>query len=165
MKDLGEADHILGIKLLRDHKHKMLNLSQVIYINKILVHFCMQDSKKGFLPFRHGISLTKDQCPKTPVEIENMKAVFSMHQQWVASCMLCFALDICFSKGIVSKYQSTPRREHWTAVKNIIKNLKRTRDYILVYQADSLVPIRHTNSNFQSDKDFKKLISGNMFTL
>ena len=75
MKDLGEVDHILGIKLLQDCKHRMLGLSQAIYIDKIIACFSMQDSKKGFLPFRHGISLSKDQCPKTPVEIENMKAV------------------------------------------------------------------------------------------
>ncbi|XP_075103506.1 uncharacterized protein LOC142178077 [Nicotiana tabacum] len=37
--------------------------------------FSMHDSKKGFLPFRHGISLSKDQSPKTDEEIEKMKAV------------------------------------------------------------------------------------------
>ena len=73
MKDLGEAGHILRIKLLGDHKHRMLGLSQAIYIDKIIARFSMQDSKKWFLPFRHGISLSKDQCSKTPVEIENTK--------------------------------------------------------------------------------------------
>ena len=52
MKDLGEASHILEIKLLRDHQKKMLGLSQASYINQILVRFSMQDSKKGFIPFR-----------------------------------------------------------------------------------------------------------------
>ena len=75
MKNLGEVNHILGIKLLRDRKHKMLGLSQAIYIDKILARFSMQDSKKWFIPFRHGISLTKDHYPKTLVEIEDMKAV------------------------------------------------------------------------------------------
>ena len=60
MKDLGEASHILGIKLLRDRKQSMLGLSQATYIDQILAHFSMQDSKKGFLPFRHGITLSKD---------------------------------------------------------------------------------------------------------
>ena len=60
MKDLGEASHILGVKILRDHKQRMLGLSQATYIDKILACFSMQDSKKDFLPFRHGISLSKD---------------------------------------------------------------------------------------------------------
>ncbi|KAL6341448.1 hypothetical protein AAG906_032567 [Vitis piasezkii] len=44
MKDLGEAAHILGIKLMRNRKKRMIGLSQ-------------------------------DQSPKTPEEIESMKAI------------------------------------------------------------------------------------------
>ena len=55
--------------------------------------------------------------------------------------------------------------QQWTTVKNIIKYLKRTRDYMLVYQSNSLVPIGYTDSNFQSDKDSRKLTSRNIFTL
>lgn len=74
MKDLGEAGYILGIKLMRDRRNRMLGLSQAGYIDTILARFSMQDSKKGLLPFRHGISLSKDQCPKGPDEIESMRA-------------------------------------------------------------------------------------------
>ncbi|KAL2462240.1 Gag/pol protein [Abeliophyllum distichum] len=66
MKDLGEASYVLGIQILRDRKNKLLALSQATYIDKILVRFAMQDSKKGNLPFRHRIQLSKEQSPKTP---------------------------------------------------------------------------------------------------
>ena len=46
MKDLGKANFILGIKLWRDRKNKMLSLSQAGYINKVLERFNMQNSKK-----------------------------------------------------------------------------------------------------------------------
>ena len=39
MKDLGEASHILGIKLMRDHQKRMLGLSQASYINQILTKY------------------------------------------------------------------------------------------------------------------------------
>jgi hypothetical protein len=65
MKDLGEASYILGIKLLRDRKNRMIGLSQSAYIDKVLARFNMLDSKKGMLPFRHGVALSKDQCPQT----------------------------------------------------------------------------------------------------
>ena len=55
MKDLREANFILGIKLWRDRKNKMLGLSQSGYIDKVLEQFSMQNSKKGLLPFRHGV--------------------------------------------------------------------------------------------------------------
>ncbi|CAN4119939.1 unnamed protein product [Withania somnifera] len=65
MKDPGEAAHILGIKVLRDSKKRMLGLSQALYIDTILTGLSMHESKKGFLPFIHGISLSKNQRPKT----------------------------------------------------------------------------------------------------
>ena len=65
MKDLGEANFILGIKLWRDRKNRMLGLSQVSYIDKVLEWFSMQNSKKGLLPFRHGVPLFDGQRPKT----------------------------------------------------------------------------------------------------
>ena len=46
MKDLGEANFILGIKLWRDRKNKMLGLSRSGYIDKFLERFSMQNSKK-----------------------------------------------------------------------------------------------------------------------
>ena len=52
MKDLEEVSHILGIKLMRDRQKRMLGLSQATYIDQILARFSMQNSKKGFVPFR-----------------------------------------------------------------------------------------------------------------
>ena len=166
MKDLGEAAHILGIKLMRNRKKKMIGSSQVLYIDTILNRFNMQGSKKGFLPFRHGIVLYKDQSPKTPEEIESMKAVpYASAVGSLMYAMLCTRPDICFAVGMVSRFQSNPGREHWTAVKHIIKYLKRTRDYMLVFQSENLVPIGYTDSDFQSDQDSRKSTSGNVFVL
>jgi hypothetical protein len=59
MKDLGEVTYILGIKIYRDRSKRLIGLSQDAYIDKILDQFNMQDSKKGFLPMSHGITLSK----------------------------------------------------------------------------------------------------------
>ncbi|KAL6318107.1 hypothetical protein AAG906_035252 [Vitis piasezkii] len=50
MKDLGEASYILGIQMTRDRKNRLLALSQAAYIDKVLVKFAMENSKKGNLP-------------------------------------------------------------------------------------------------------------------
>ena len=103
MKDLGEVNFILGIKLWRDRKNRMLGLSQAGYIDKILEQFSMQNSKRGLLLFRHGLPLYDDQRPKT-LEEENM-----MRQIPYASvvgslmyAMLCTRPNICYLVGIVS---------------------------------------------------------------
>ena len=90
MKELGEANYILGIKLLRDRKNKLLALSQASYIDKIVTRFGMENSKRGLLPFRHGIHLSKEQSPKTPEEKELMSKKNLMLRLLVVSCMLCY---------------------------------------------------------------------------
>ena len=75
LKDLGEASYILGIQIIRDRKNNILALSQASYIDKVLARFLMQDSKKGLLPTRHGIILSKDQCSQTPQEEEDMRRI------------------------------------------------------------------------------------------
>ncbi|WVZ97629.1 hypothetical protein U9M48_043146 [Paspalum notatum var. saurae] len=49
MKDLGEAAYILGIKIYRNRSKRLIGLSQITYIDKVLKRFNMHDSKKGFL--------------------------------------------------------------------------------------------------------------------
>ena len=65
MKDLGESQYVLGIKIIQDKKNKIIALSQENYIGSILSKYNMQDSKNGFTPFRYGINISQDQCPKT----------------------------------------------------------------------------------------------------
>ena len=79
--------------------------------------------------------------------------------------MLCMRLDICYAVGIVSRYQSNPGMVHWIAVKNILKYLRKTRDYMLVYSGGDLNPIGYTDFDFQSDKDSRKSTSRSIFTL
>ncbi|KAH9780743.1 hypothetical protein KPL71_008200 [Citrus sinensis] len=166
MKDLGETSYILGIKLLRDQKNKTLALSQAVYIDKILARFSMENSKTGLLPFRHGITFSNDQSPKISEEIERMRRV--PYAEAVGSlmyAMLCTRPDICFAVGMVSRYQFNPGPQYWTAVKHIIKYLKRTKNYMLVYSGDELILVGYTNSDFLSDKNFRKSTSGYVFTL
>ena len=69
MKDLGEAQYILGIRIYRDRSKRMIRLSQSTYIDKIVNKFNIVNFDKGFLPMSHSISLSKKQCPLTPDEL------------------------------------------------------------------------------------------------
>ena len=72
--------------------------------------------------------------------------------------ILCTRPAIYFAISIVSRYQSNPGPEHWTAVKHILKYLRRTKDYLLMYGVDELIPVGYTDSDFLLDKDSRKLI-------
>ncbi|KAA0063352.1 gag/pol protein [Cucumis melo var. makuwa] len=166
MKDLGEAQFVLSIQIFRDHKNKTLALSQDSYIDEIVIKYSMQNSKRGLLPFWHGVTLSKEQCPKTPQEVEEMRHIpYASGVGSLMYAMLCTRPDICYAVGIVSRYQSNPGLAHWTAVKTILKYLRRTRDYILVYNSKDLILTGYINSDFQSDRDSRKSTSGSVFTL
>ena len=109
----------------------------------------MQDSKKEFVHFRVGNSISSNHRPKTQAEIERMRGI--LYTSPVGSlmyAMLCTRPDIYFAMGMVCIYQYDPSEEHWIAVKHILKYLRRTRDYMLVYQDESLEPIGYTDSDF-----------------
>jgi len=166
MKDLGEASYVLGIKIIRDRKKKLLALSQASYIDKVLSRYSMQNSKKGNLPSRHGIHLSKEQCPKTPQQEEDMRRYpYASAVGSLMYAMLCTRPDICYAVGVVSRYQSNPGLDHWVAVKCILKYLRRTRNYMLVYSGEDLSLTGYTDSDFQSDRDSRRSTSGSVFTL
>ncbi|KAL0455059.1 UNVERIFIED_CONTAM: hypothetical protein Slati_0845100 [Sesamum latifolium] len=71
-KDLGEASYILGIKIIRDRSKRMLGMTQTSYVEKVLKRFKMENSRRGFLPMRHGLKLSKKQSPKTDEELRKM---------------------------------------------------------------------------------------------
>lgn len=126
----------------------------------------MLDSKKWLLPFRHGVPLIKEQCPKTRQEGEQMRNVhFASTVGCLMYVMLCIRPDICFAAGMVSRYQSNLGPTHWVVVKHILKYLKRTRDYMRVYHCEDLTTTGYIDFDFQSDRDSRKSTSGYVYTL
>ncbi|KAA3483428.1 gag/pol protein [Gossypium australe] len=74
--------------------------------------------------------------------------------------IFCTHLDIYFVVGMINQYQTDPCLRHWQAVKHILRYLKRTKGYMLVYSRENL-----THSDFQTCKDSRKSTSGSVFVL
>ena len=56
--------------------------------------------------------------------------------------------------------------DHWIAVKNILKYLKRTRDMFLVYGGDKELTVKgYVDASFDTDPDDSKSQTGYVFTL
>ncbi|KAM1936807.1 hypothetical protein ACFX15_014034 [Malus domestica] len=103
MKDLGDASYVLGIKLYRDRSRKLIGLSQSMYIDKVLSRFQMEQSKKGFLPVRHGIHLSKSMEPKTPEEIRQMNMIpYASAIGSLMYAMICTMPDITYAVSITT---------------------------------------------------------------
>ena len=71
--------------------------------------------------------------------------------------LLCTRHDVYLAISLVGRYQSNPGVDHWTAVKNIPKYLKRTKDMFLVYGGDKeLVVNGYVDASFDTDPDDSK---------
>src|SRR3990170_6844374 len=137
MKDLGEATYILGIQIYRDRSRCLIGLSQSTYLDNVLKKFKMDQSKKGFLPVLQGVKLSKTQSPTAAEERERMKIIpYASAIGSIIYAMLCTRPDMCLAISLVGRYQSNLGVDQWTAVKNILKYLKRTKDMFLVYGGD-----------------------------
>ena len=167
MKDLGDAAYILGIRIYRDRSKRLIGLSQEMYIDKVLNRFNMQNSKRGFLPMAHGINLSKNQCPTTTDERDKMSDIpYASAIGSIMYAMICTRPDVSYALSVTSRYQADPGEGHWTAVKNILKYLRRTKDVFLVYGGDEeLVVNGYTDASFQTDKDDYRSQSGFVFIL
>ncbi|KAK9133630.1 hypothetical protein Scep_013158 [Stephania cephalantha] len=76
MKDLGAAKQILGLRIERDRKNKLLKLCQREYISKVLKRFNMDNAKPVSTPLAgHFKNLSKQHSPKTEEEQKNMENI------------------------------------------------------------------------------------------
>ncbi|KAK1694795.1 hypothetical protein QYE76_011492 [Lolium multiflorum] len=79
---------------------------------------------------------------------------------WKRNCSKYLA-DL--KSGLVKKKKGM---EHWTAVKNILKYLKRTKDMFLCYGGDQeLIVTSYTDASWNTDPDDSKSQSGYVFIL
>ena len=78
IKDMGEANYVLGVKIVRDRLKKLLCLSQETYIKKVLERFRMNNAKPVDTPVEKGFVLTLNHCPKNEEE-RNKCPVYHTH--------------------------------------------------------------------------------------
>ena len=80
--------------------------------------------------------------------------------------MLCIRSDVAYALGVASRLQADLGEDHWKAMKNILKYLRRTKDIFFIYGGGSESKLEgYTDSNFRSDLDDSKSISGYVFIL
>ncbi|KAL9230629.1 hypothetical protein vseg_005957 [Gypsophila vaccaria] len=80
--------------------------------------------------------------------------------------MMCTRPNVAYALSMVSRDQGNPGESHWIAVKNILKYLRRTKDWVLVYGGDDeLCAKGYKDASFQTDRDDSKSQSDFVFTL
>eukprot|EP00253_Pinus_taeda_P024773 PITA_24773 len=135
MKDLGAINYILGMEIKRDRSKRKLWLNQRRYVEIILQRFNMQDNKPVKVPIPVGVRLFAEQCPKTQEEEEDMSRVpYASAVGSLMYAMVCIRPDITHVVGVLSRFMSKLRKEHWTTMKQVFRYLHGTSDYGFCYQ-------------------------------
>jgi hypothetical protein len=166
MKNLGVAKKILGMRITRDKKNRKLTLSQGEYIEKVLERFRMKNAKPIGTHLANHFKLTKEMCPKTQEEIEYMSRVpYSSTVKSLMYAMVCTRPDIAHEVGVVSRYMSNPSKEHWEAIKWILRYLRGTSTRALCFGDSNIILQGYVDSNMTGDKDSRRSTTGYVFTV
>ena len=79
--------------------------------------------------------------------------------------MVCIRPDIAHVVGVVSSFMSRPRKQHWEAVKWILRYLRGSLDTCLCFTSESLKLQDYVDADFAGDIDGRKSTTGLLFTL
>ncbi|CAM8986036.1 unnamed protein product [Rhodiola kirilowii] len=109
MKNFGSAQKILGVKIIRDRKHRTICLSQTDYINKVLTKFSMLNVKPSPVPLGGHLELSKADCPSNDAEKQQMANVsYDVATGSVMYAMLCIRSDLAYFISVLSRFMSNP---------------------------------------------------------
>ncbi|GJW84868.1 zinc finger, CCHC-type containing protein [Tanacetum coccineum] len=155
MKDIGEADVIMGIRI--KHGSNGIAISQSHYIEKVLKKFNYFDCTP--------VSTPLDTCEK--LMPNRGMAVSQLEYSRVIGCLMyamtCTRPDNAFAVGKLSRYTSNSGTQHWQAIQRVLKYLKKTMDYILVYSGYPSVLKGYTDASWISNTEDNSSTSGWVF--
>lgn len=157
MKDLGEADVILGIKIKREGKG--LTLTQSHYIEKVVKRFQCDKS-------------TPVSTPMDPSEklLPNLgEPISQLEYSQVIGCLM-YAMtstrpDIAFAVGKLSRYTSRPSSSHWKALRRVLRYLKGTMTYGIAYVGSPSTLEGYTDASWITNMEDHSSTSGWVFLL
>ena len=68
------------------------------------------------------------QCPRNQYEIDQMKTVpYALAIGSLQYAQVCTRPDLAFVTGLLGRFQSNPRIEHWKLVKKVLRYLQGTK--------------------------------------
>nr|GEW06481.1 retrovirus-related Pol polyprotein from transposon TNT 1-94 [Tanacetum cinerariifolium] len=125
MKDMGEVDVILNIKIQMNSNGYILTQSH--YIEKTLKKFRHYDDRTVVTPFDLKVQLKKNKG----------QSISQLHYTYVLGSLMYIVNytrpDLAYSVSRLSRYSHNPGRDHWDALIRVLQYLKHTMAYVLHY--------------------------------
>lgn len=156
MKDLGKATHILGMRL-RQEQNKII-LDQKNYIHRVLEQFKMTECNPVSTPLENGIKLEKgDKCDP-----------HSRYRSLIGCIMyiaVCTRPDIAHAASLLSQFNNSHSDTHWKAAKRVLRYLKGTMDYNIVFEKSTVGVAGYIDADWASNQVDRRSYTGYVFKI
>jgi len=158
IKELGELKYFLGLEV--EHTKDGIFLGQQKYAKDLLQRYGMLDCKPISTPMDPNVKFQKD-------EGRNLEDV-TMYQKMVGSLIYLTLTrpDISYSVGVVSRYMSNPKKPHLDAVRRILRYIKGTINFGILYKKiKDYQIVGYCDADYAGDYDTRRSTTGYSFTL
>jgi hypothetical protein len=156
IRDLGDIQFILGMKIIRDRATKSLIVNHERYINDMLVKFGMEHSSTNDTPEL----TTKFDISKASGQAADVK----LYQSIVGALLytsISVRADISHAVNILSRYLQAPLHEHLVAAKRVLRYLKGTAAIGLRYgSTGEIVTSAYCDADWAGDVSDRKSQTG-----
>ena len=157
IKDLGKLRYFLGMSIVQNQEGKVTWMGQPTYIQKLLTKIGMNDSKPVKTPVDPGHRLVKANEDEEALDQP-------LYQSVVGSLMYLARPDIAYAVRMLARFSSKPNQSHWTAAKRVLRYLRGTVNFGILYRGESGV-LGYSDADWAGDADDRKSTSGYMFLI
>lgn len=161
MKELGGAHHFVGWRIIQNSLRNEITIDQTAYIDKVLERFKMSDCNPVHMPCDPSVKL---------ISTENKENILTdiPYQEAIGSLLYLSQgtrPDICFIVNKLSSFNNKPEVQHWQALKRVLRYIKGTKDYTLIFSQDKEAEwvFGYCDSDWASDINGRRSCSGYTF--
>ena len=167
IKDVGETEYFLGMRVQQDIELGTIRLTQRPYWEHVINRFNLENITPRNTPLPTGIILDNNMSPKTESERKEMKD--KPYRSILGSIMwgqLATRPDLSFAVSLLARFQANPGLEHWAALLHVMGYVKNTLDFGLTYSRDyDLSPIAYADADYGGCRDTRRSTSGFIFIM
>ena len=166
IKDLGEVNMILGIRVTRDRENRQIFLDQEGYIDEVVKRFQLEQAAPYSTP------ATIDRAALIKGDGSEPEADQHLYQRGVGSLAwvaICTRPDVAYAWGQLSQSCSKPTIRNWNGVLHVLRYLKKTKGLRLSFGGiGGYMPpyLRgYSDSDYAGDHTDRHSVSGHIFML
>ena len=166
IKNLGEPERLLGIKIDRNRDIGTIHISQPSFIDTIARRFDILPGRPIASPMDLAIELKTATDTEDIMDIPYASLIGSLNY-----CAIATRPDISYATNKCAQFTSHPTLIHWEAAKRIIRYLLNTREHGIMYRAEGrgVQGYAHqlagfTDADYAGDVNDRKSTTGWIFT-